>query len=1336
MHESDTQSTEPFCNPTPKEDEKTTTARKISARRNSQPTPPTNMDSDKNGINTITMHSVPRKSSLSSQSTNSRFSPPVYRIARACDRCRSKKIRCDGKRPQCSQCASVGFECKISDKLQRKAFPRGYTETLEERVRELEAENRRLVALCNLKEQQFQTMNSNRREESILNSGNLSTIEQSDGSVNDIKDRKIPIAMDSPYLNTSYSRFNITDDKLNILDSNIHSLSQISGHVENEMKSNMHGNDGLCNEKTCRHEHNLINPVATSTSDSNGISFEQNEAPGLPAVKALESVNKYEENTQLVLLVSLSLPRSTEEILFIPQLLARIKDTYGFNSKHCLYTVSLLASLKNVLPPPSPHRAKINSAPSNRRNSRLAEDDDDIDQKNIEDITRIDISTFDDLTDLTSRFFRFNFDNQKPTTMNGTGPLLSANEIEELIKLYYTYWAPHIPVVDRDNFYTYYNQYRKDVSKLERDKVLNNGAAEEFDSNQEYENYQSRIKSLSYKVFSCILCAMCLMGLVTKRKHDYMSDIKEELTDAQKEHTLIAYYHQIITNIWRNPFFGMSTTTIQTLQLFSLIMFYSINTGDVLGTYEMRGRVASMAQQLRLHRCPSAVLAGAGSKMSEFEQGERRILFWGIYSLDVFSSLQLGVPRLIKDHEIECALPVSAEDMNIQDIGPSRQGYAIQLQGHVSVFSLEMLRFSKILGNILDLLFKRNTMTEKATRDVALMHENVLDIWRSRLPDIYSFKLDVNGSIDMHGNLSNLETSTVSTQELERRMLMAFYFLAKSIILLHVTAANPIQPMKGPADQYQSNEAVKLEDSQPTSKISLSYSILQQAVNTMLNIFESVRNFYLTLPINMSYTKARYSVLSVRGSLNYIKGGVLFSENKSLLLDIIKDIEIERKLDLPGVLPWHSLKLLDMTITLLLQAPNTKIEKLDKLLLKKLNYYNKLSGVPLIKTKGYKKRGPKRKIPFPEDEMNGEKKSKHSFSSNETDSTTVNDFELRETEGSTTNFDEGLDEFSPPKKSDSSILNHGKSDSGGIIPNSFSNTDLSAIFNMDTSNLKLFLGQDNQNDAQNGREPISYNNSSSVLNTIMAAPNANDTSIGNVTNNYGSQDNGGLTSNLFGPSQSSQNLSKLMVLLNSDNAIASNKADNFEESKTSFSLNDALNPSNNEDKKSLNKGPDSMKNSISNLDSLFQSNYNFVFDASLGLAPIFFERPEVNADIIDANSTNSLNDPKKQDTHLKNRSLPSTSTNATNYDLDLQANATLTGDPDYISPHTANLPPSITSTDTSLQKETKIDGVIPRMEHRRPRRYHDQVTSNLTLDGNENRCQDNLHDLFQWQNSS
>ncbi|KAF1962214.1 transcriptional activator protein-like protein acu-15 [Byssothecium circinans] len=93
------------------------------------------------------------------------------RIAQACDRCRSKKIRCDGIRPSCTQCLNVGFECKTSDKLSRRAFPRGYTESLEERVRMLEAEVRELKDLLDEKDEKIDMLS---RIHSLSPAGNPS----------------------------------------------------------------------------------------------------------------------------------------------------------------------------------------------------------------------------------------------------------------------------------------------------------------------------------------------------------------------------------------------------------------------------------------------------------------------------------------------------------------------------------------------------------------------------------------------------------------------------------------------------------------------------------------------------------------------------------------------------------------------------------------------------------------------------------------------------------------------------------------------------------------------------------------------------------------------------------------------------------------------------------------------------------------------------------------------------------------------------------------------------------------------------------------------------------
>jgi hypothetical protein len=76
----------------------------------------------------------------------------------------------------CTQCINVGFECKTSDKLSRRAFPRGYTESLEERVRALEAEVRELQGLLDEKEEKLELLSRVRAHSPpTLNSASVKT---------------------------------------------------------------------------------------------------------------------------------------------------------------------------------------------------------------------------------------------------------------------------------------------------------------------------------------------------------------------------------------------------------------------------------------------------------------------------------------------------------------------------------------------------------------------------------------------------------------------------------------------------------------------------------------------------------------------------------------------------------------------------------------------------------------------------------------------------------------------------------------------------------------------------------------------------------------------------------------------------------------------------------------------------------------------------------------------------------------------------------------------------------------------------------------------------------
>ncbi|KAL6452119.1 atrR ABC-transporter-regulating transcription factor [Candida maltosa Xu316] len=56
------------------------------------------------------------------------------RIKQACDYCRTKKAKCDGKSPSCTNCISNDIKCVYSQSTKRRGLPTGYTHDLEKKV--------------------------------------------------------------------------------------------------------------------------------------------------------------------------------------------------------------------------------------------------------------------------------------------------------------------------------------------------------------------------------------------------------------------------------------------------------------------------------------------------------------------------------------------------------------------------------------------------------------------------------------------------------------------------------------------------------------------------------------------------------------------------------------------------------------------------------------------------------------------------------------------------------------------------------------------------------------------------------------------------------------------------------------------------------------------------------------------------------------------------------------------------------------------------------------------------------------------------------------------------
>ncbi|GLA09489.1 hypothetical protein AnigIFM60653_011818 [Aspergillus niger] len=69
--------------------------------------------------------------------------PPKRRkVAIACDECRARKVRCDGRQPICGPCAKrvdQGSQCVYTGELEKKRAVRNYIESLESRIKHLES---------------------------------------------------------------------------------------------------------------------------------------------------------------------------------------------------------------------------------------------------------------------------------------------------------------------------------------------------------------------------------------------------------------------------------------------------------------------------------------------------------------------------------------------------------------------------------------------------------------------------------------------------------------------------------------------------------------------------------------------------------------------------------------------------------------------------------------------------------------------------------------------------------------------------------------------------------------------------------------------------------------------------------------------------------------------------------------------------------------------------------------------------------------------------------------------------------------------------------------------
>lgn len=822
----------------------------------------------------------------------------VERVAQACDRCRAKKTKCDGQNP-CSTCQSVGLECIVSDRLTRKSYPKAYTETLEERVRQLEAENKKLAGLLDMRDEQLELLN-----------GSGLTEDTSEMSENKEDDFKKVTASNLSLLDIQNSLHlhlpNENGENCPCGCSNPHAVHErpvsIAGSIYGAVAANervpisIAGSIKLSDEEDEEDNASLLSIEDYNSRHrdqhfhfaSNSTNREQSPAPGaFAAATAIAQMQKNklflqqqqqlenENNKQQMLtsLVAMSIPRSTEETLCVPTLLARICQTYGYDSKQAILAANSLASLKENITSNTgtlldeERKNALNSMIMNRyETTKLSEEEAIVFTK--------------DLINLPA----------------------SRLDMDQLITVYFQEWGNALPILDK-------NAFLKNYMKL--NYILEQGHYKEYKGESSYE--------LIEKFGAILILVLCLAFHISKK--NYLESFNPQIQ--LRFVTLLQHYDYLIHEFIKPNCLITQYCSIQSLQILSLALQYCLVTGDTASCYELRGRVISMAQQLRLHRCPAAVLGLSGNKegdidLQNFMQGERRILFWCIYCLDVYSSLNLGIPRLFKDYEIECAMPFCGKSDDYDDVNQEDNvnilivnNTKLSIVGKVSKMALSVMLYSKVLANILDSIYSRfdNTNIHKK----ALQRDRMLDCWRRELPPDLKFEIDINGLSLKDSSNNFIEGNIWRNYNKQQLTLIFLYYHAKILIYLPILSRFGNHHNVGLSQKEQ-----LLKGEGDVATIVSSISLIQQSSIQILEVLKYLTSTsssnILPIPIHIVREQSLLALMVAKGALDYIKGGPLFSNLKQLLLDTMGNLSRDANFDIPGALNRKSFKLFEITI--------------------------------------------------------------------------------------------------------------------------------------------------------------------------------------------------------------------------------------------------------------------------------------------------------------------------------------------------------------------------------------------------------------------------------------
>ncbi|RIA83396.1 fungal-specific transcription factor domain-containing protein [Glomus cerebriforme] len=217
------------------------------------------------------------------------------RVARACDTCRRKKVRCDGVQPgsdppSCTNCKAYGYECAFIDAPKKRGPPKGYIEALETRLQRMESILGGLVQSGDLPEG---TISSN-LEWINVNESNFRSAQESNNSTSS-RLRKSP-SINSTSTNKNNSRNGRTSSSKNLM------TSSSSGHKH--YKNNGQSSDS----EEC---------LSSDSNEYSGSRYDLNDSMGQLAMDE-SGHTKYLGNSSGVFLLKITKKVANGQIISMP----------------------------------------------------------------------------------------------------------------------------------------------------------------------------------------------------------------------------------------------------------------------------------------------------------------------------------------------------------------------------------------------------------------------------------------------------------------------------------------------------------------------------------------------------------------------------------------------------------------------------------------------------------------------------------------------------------------------------------------------------------------------------------------------------------------------------------------------------------------------------------------------------------------------------------------------------------------------------------------------------------------------------------------------------------